>query len=254
MSSLSVYVGDSTIQQSSKVRDLGVIFDQFLRFYDYISSVCRSTHFYLRNIGRIRHLLSHHASVQRIHALISTRLDYCNSVLYNLPKSSILRLQRIQNQAARILTRTPRRDHITDVLIDLHWLKIKERIVYKILIFTFKAFIDRTAPLYLCELFQQQKSTTNTRLEGDAFLLKLPPLSRNCADTFFERSFLYRAPYEWNKLDERVRRLPDFNMFKSEIKRCYFYVILIISMLSLLADYISMVIFKTFTFMFYYID
>ena len=66
-------------------------------------------------------------------ALISTRLDYCNSVLYNLPKSSILRLQRIQNQAARILTRTPRRDHITEVLIDLHWLKIKERIVYKIL-------------------------------------------------------------------------------------------------------------------------
>ena len=54
-----------------------------------------------------------------------------------------------QNQAARILTRTPRRDHITEVLMDLHWLKIKERIVYTILILTFKAFIDRTAPLYL---------------------------------------------------------------------------------------------------------
>ena len=85
-------------------------------------------------------------------------LDYCNSVLCNLPKSSILRLQRIQNQVARILTRTHRRDHITEVLIDLHWLKIKERIVYKLLIFTFKAFIDRTAPLYLCELIEQQKS------------------------------------------------------------------------------------------------
>ena len=158
LSSLSVYVGDSIIQQSSKVRDLGVIFDQFLSFDDYISSVCRSTHFHLRNIGRIRHLLSHHATAQLIHALISTPLDYCNSVLYNLPKSSILRLQRIQNQAACILTRTPRRDHITEVLIDLHWLRIEERIVYKILIFTFKAFIDRTAPLYLCELIEQQKS------------------------------------------------------------------------------------------------
>ena len=152
LSSLSVYVGDSIIQQSSKVRDLGVIFDQFLSFDDYISSVCRSTHFHLRNMGRIRHLLSHHATGQLLHALISTRLDYCNSVLYNLPKSSILRLQRIQNQAGRILTRSSRRDHITEVLIDLHWLKIKERIVYKILIFTFKAIIDRTAPLYLCEL------------------------------------------------------------------------------------------------------
>ena len=150
MSSLSVYVGNSIIQQSSKVSDLGVIFDQFLRFDDYISTVCRSIHFHLRNIGRIRHLLSHHATAQLIHALISTRFDDSNSVLYNLPRSSILRLQRIQNQAARILTITPRRDHITEVLFDLHWLKIKERIVYKILIFTFKAFIDRTVPLYLC--------------------------------------------------------------------------------------------------------
>ena len=98
-------------------------------------------------------------------------------------------------------------DHITEVLIDLHWFKIKERIVYKILILTFKAFIDRTAPLYLCELIEQQKTTTNTRLAGD----------------FFESSFLYGAPYEWKKLDERVRRLADFNMFKSEIKTLLFF-------------------------------
>ena len=58
--------------------------------------------------------------------------------------------------------------------------------------------------LIMCAFIEQQKSTTNTRLAGDAFLLKLPPPSRNCADTFFERSFLYGAPYEWNKQDERV--------------------------------------------------
>ena len=66
--------------------------------------------------------------------------------------------------------------------------------MYKILIFTFKAFIDLTAPLYLCELIEQQKSTTNTRLAGDAFLLKLPFPCRNCADIFFEPSLLYGAP------------------------------------------------------------
>ena len=158
-----------------------------------------------------------------VRCIISTRLAYCNSVLYNLPRSSILRLQRIQNQAARILTRMPRRDHITEVLIDLHWLKIKERIVYKILILTFKAYIDRTTPLYLCELIEQQNTTTNIRLAGDAYLLKLPPPSRNSADTYFEHAFLYGAQYEWNKLYERVRRLTDFNMFKSEINTLLFF-------------------------------
>ena len=92
LSGLSVIVGDSIIQQSSKVRNLVIIFDQFLSFDDYISSVCRSTHFHIRNIGRIRHLLSQNATAQLIHALISIRLDYCNSILYNLPKNSILRV------------------------------------------------------------------------------------------------------------------------------------------------------------------
>ena len=99
LSGLSFSVGDSVIAQSSKVRDLGAIFDQFLNFDDYISGVCRSTHFHLRNIGRIRHLLSYDACAQLIHALILIRLDYCNSLLYNLPKGSIERLQKIQNQA-----------------------------------------------------------------------------------------------------------------------------------------------------------
>ena len=119
---------------------------------------------------------------------------------YNLLKSSILRLQRIQNQATRSLTKTPRRDHITEVLIDLHWLKIKERIVYKLLIL----------------------GSTNTRLAGDAFLLKLPPPSRKLFGHFFEHYFTYGSPYEWNKLDKRVRRLSNFNMFKSEMKTVLF--------------------------------
>ena len=105
LSGFSVIVGDSIIQQSSKVRNLEIIFHQFLRFDDDLSSVCRSIHIYLRNIGRIRHLLSQNTTSQLIHALISIRLDYCNSILYILPKNSILRLQRIQNQAARILTK-----------------------------------------------------------------------------------------------------------------------------------------------------
>ena len=76
-------------------------------------------------------LLSYNACSTIIHALISCRLDYCNSLLYNAPTHKIDRLQRLQNQCARILTKSPRREHITPVLKSLHWLKIQDRIRFQ---------------------------------------------------------------------------------------------------------------------------
>ena len=130
LSDLSVRVGDMQVSPSSKVRDLGVVFDQYLTFHDHISGICKSTHFHLRGIGRIRNLLTFDATAQLIHALITSRLDFCNSILYNLPNKQIERLQRIQNQAARMLKRIPRRNHITPVLRELHWLRIHDRIIF----------------------------------------------------------------------------------------------------------------------------
>ena len=91
------------VSPSSKVRDLGVVFDQYLTFHDHISGICKSTHFHLPCIGRIRNLLTFDATAQLIHALITSRLDFCNSILYNLPNKQIERFQLIQNQAARML-------------------------------------------------------------------------------------------------------------------------------------------------------
>ena len=126
------------ITQSSTVRDLGVIFDQFLHFDDHITAICRSTHFHNRNIGTIRNFLSYDACSAIIYALICCRLDYCNYILYNVPRSKTDRLQRLQNQCARILTKSLRREHITPVLMKLHWLKIQDRIIYKMLMLTYK--------------------------------------------------------------------------------------------------------------------
>ena len=133
------------VSPSSKVRDLGVVFDQYLTFNDHISGICKSTHFHLRGIGRIRNFLTFDATAQLIDALITSRLYFCNSMLYNLPNKHIERLQRIQNQAARMLKRIPRRNHITPVLRELHWLRIHDRIIFKILLLTHKA-VDNTAP------------------------------------------------------------------------------------------------------------
>ena len=90
-------VGESQITQSLKVRDLGVTFDQFLNFGDHITAICRSTYFHIRNIGKIRNLLSYNVCST---ALISCRLDYGNSLLYNVP--SFLRIKLIACKDFRI--------------------------------------------------------------------------------------------------------------------------------------------------------
>ena len=218
LSDLSVSVGDMQVSPSSKVRDLGVVFDQYLTFHDHISGICKSTHFHLRGIGRIRNLLTFDATAQLIHALITSRLDFCNSILYNLPNKQIERLQRMQNQAARMLKRIPRRNHITPVLRELHWLRIHDRIIFKILLLTHKA-VNNNAPEYLCDLIRLNvKSTTiRTRASFDPCLLCVPPISKTCANSFFDRSFVYAAPTLWNALDLDIRLLP-FDAFKKRVK------------------------------------
>ena len=196
LSSLSVNVVESMIAQSSKVRDLGVIFYQFLNFDDHITAICRSTHFHIRNI---RNLLSYDACSTIIHALISCRLDYCNSIMYDVPRSKTDRLQRLQNQCVRILTKSPRREHITPVLMKLHGLKIQDRIIYKMLMLTYKSYYNM-APPYLCELINKKESHVNTRLRTIHHQLIMPPISKDCSNTFIEHSFIYVAPCEWNKL------------------------------------------------------
>ena len=73
--------------------------------------------------------------------------------------------------------------------------------------------------MYLSELVKKKSSSTNRRSANDDLLLVIPPLSRNCSNTFFERSFNFAAPTtKWNRLDKRIRRISNLNTFKSEIK------------------------------------
>ena len=182
---------------------MGVIFNQFLNINDHITAICRSTHFHIINICKIGNLLSYDACSTIIHAYISCRLDYCKYILYNVPRSKTDRLQRLQNQCARILTKSPRREHITPVLKKLPCLKIQDRIIYTILMLTYKSYYNM-APLYLCELINK-KSHVNTRLGTDHHQLIMPPISKDCSNTFLWRSFIHAAPCEWNKSSEHIR-------------------------------------------------
>ena len=93
-----------------------------------------------------------------------------------------------------MLKRIPRRNHITPVLKDLHWLRINERIEFKILILTHRAFYE-IGPMYLSELIKKPNSSNRTRRVNDHCLLSIPPISKMCANSYFERSFSYAAPF-----------------------------------------------------------
>ena len=108
---LTVTVGDTEISSSDKARNLGVIFDSFMNLEPHITQVCRVAYMHLSNVRKIRNMLTDEAASQLIHAFITSRIDYCNSILYGMPDSILSDLQRIQNTAARILTKCGDRNY-----------------------------------------------------------------------------------------------------------------------------------------------
>ena len=105
-------------------------------WHDFIS---RTTFFHLRNIAKIRHILSQQDAEKLVHAFVTSRLDYCNSLFSGCPNTILKTLRLIQNAAVRVLTRSNTRDHISPILASLHWLPVKFRVQFKILVFTYKA-------------------------------------------------------------------------------------------------------------------
>ncbi len=139
LTNLSIGVGDSIIFPVTCVRNLGVSMDRGLTIESHITSVTKVCFAQLRCIGQVRRCLNQDTTRSFVQGLVTSRLDYCNAFLYGLPANHLKRLQHVQNSAARIVSRTGRRDHITPVLISLHWLPVKFRIEYKILLYVFKA-------------------------------------------------------------------------------------------------------------------
>ncbi|XP_029284776.1 uncharacterized protein LOC115006618, partial [Cottoperca gobio] len=205
------------LASSTTVRNLGVIFDQDLSFNSHIKQISRTAFFHLRNIAKIRHILSQNDAEKLVHAFVTSRLDYCNSLLSGCPKKSLKTLQLIQNAAARVLTRTRKWDHITPVLAALHWLPVKYRIEFKILLLTYKS-IKGQAPAYLKDLIVPYKPTRALRSQT-AGLLVVPRVSKS---TMGARAFSYQAPLQWNQLPVCVREADTLSTFKSRLKTFLF--------------------------------
>ena len=210
---LSLQIGGASIVPSSKCRNLGVVFDQHMTMDAQVANVAKCMMFHLRSIAKIRHLITDIATIQLVHALVTSRLDYCNSLLYGLPDSLIGKLQRVQNIAARIVTRSKQRCHITPILHNLHWLPVKSRIIFKILLLTFHS-IHGTAPKYLKDMVTCYTPSRDLR-SSSKDLLVIPNVRLK---TYGERCFEYGAAKEWNLLPDELRECTNLNTFKTKLK------------------------------------
>lgn len=195
------------------VKNLGVFLDSSFRFEKQVSSVVRASFFQLRLLAKAKPYLPLKGLETAIHALITSRLDYCNSLYVGLEQSTLRRLQLVQNAAARLLTGTRKRDHITPVLSALHWLPVQFRIDFKLLLIVFKV-LNGLAPSYLVDLLHYHTPSRALR-SSNQMLLDVP---RARLKTRGDRAFAVAAPRLWNSLPAHIRSAQTLAIFKSLLK------------------------------------
>ncbi len=217
LTSSSLTFHGQQLTPSTQVRNLGVVFDPDLSYQNHISKICSTSFYHIRQIRQIRSSLDTNSTILLANALVSSQLDYCNSLYYGLPTSSINRLQRVQNALARVVYPNIKRNcHITPTLRRLHWLPVSERIKFKIAFLTFKT-LKVNQPSYLSNLLTPYTPTRNLR-SSDLNLLS-PPDVRSANG---RRSFLYAAPTIWNSLPVSLRNCSSLDTFHAKLKTILF--------------------------------
>ena len=156
-------------------------------------NTCKTAFYHLRNIAKIRNCLSQDNAETLVHAFISSKLDFCNALLHDLPQSVIDRLQHVKNCAARLVTRTWSSEQITPVLRRLHWLPVRQRITNKTQLLTYKA-LNGIAPKYIADLLQPYTPTRQLRSSSKNLLVTPKSNLKFYGDT----SFQVAAPRLWS--------------------------------------------------------
>ena len=202
-----------SLNPSQSVKNLGVILDSDLNFIPHIKNITKVGFYHLKNIARVRPFLSLATTEVLMHAFISSRLDYCNALLSGLPKKTINSLQLLQNSAARVLTRTRGREHITPILKSLHWLPVRFRIDFKVLLLVFKS-VNNLGPSYLSDLLSPYRPPRTLRSSSTG-LLTIPRVG---SKTHGEAAFSCYGPRLWNSLPVGLRAAETVDIFKRKLK------------------------------------
>ena len=205
-------VGNCSIKPVESVRNLGVTLDKHASFELHVKNIATSAFLKIREIAYYRKFLTFESAKTLIHAYVTGIIDYCNSLLYGLPNTQIKRLQSVLNTAARVVTMTRKFDHISPVLYELHWLPVKFRIQFKLILLVFKS-LNGLAPQYLSDKLVLK---SNKKLRSGNQMLLVVPLSRT--KFYGDRSFSVAGPRLWNNLPKSLRLIKSISIFKTSLK------------------------------------
>ena len=208
-------VAGTLVTSVASARNLGVWFDNSFNMVEHLNQVFKGALVYLHLIKSVRNSIDQPATEKLVHAFITSRLDYCNSLLVNLPKSHLMKLQSVQNMAARVISRKRKYDHISPVLQALHWLPVCERIQYKILLRTYQA-LHNLAPPYVKDMLSSGENDHTMSLRSSSNQSLTVPRTRMV--TYGDRTFSSAAPRLWNMLPNYIKNANSLCKFKTLIK------------------------------------
>lgn len=211
-----IRLGVDWISPSDTVRNLGAIFDSDMSMDTHVSHVTRACFSTLRQIKTVASFLPLKSLITLVTSLVFSKLDYCNSVLAGLPKSSTRRLQSVINAAARLVKRARKYDRISPILQELHWLKIDCRIDFKLALLVFKC-LHKLAPLYLrSDVTRVSDVQSRRRLRSSSSSSLIIPAAR--LKSAGDRSFAVAGPRIWNRLPPKVTTASTTEQFRKALK------------------------------------
>ena len=195
---------------SDTVRNLGVVFDSDYNFCQHISQVCKSCFYHIRDLRRIRRHISISTAKTISIALISSRLDYCNSLLNSIAKRNLAKLQRVQHCLARVVLRAPRFSPSLPLLKQLHWLPVSYRINFKLSTLTYRALSTQQPP-YLASLLHLSNISRQLRSSISQQLI-VPKTKLNLG----KRAFSVAATMVWSELPISLKTSETIAIFRKK--------------------------------------
>jgi len=212
-----VNVAGTSVNFSPTIKTLGVIVDSNLTFDSHVQTLCKSCYYHIRALRHIRSSITTDTAKSIACAIVGSRLDYANSLLFGISNANLSKLQRVQNTLARtVLNSNLQSMDSGSALKHLHWLPVNYRIQFKIASLTYK-ILSTQQPVYLYSLLSNYLPTRSLRSSNSNLLT-----ASRVSSVIGSRAFRHCAPKIWNSLPLDVRLSKSVSTFRSKLKTYFF--------------------------------